>query len=63
MLRTLYHKMLQNNETHLRISAALNKIAKECPTILGKLCDKQFRDVLVRYRTKFLNIACYIFLF
>ena len=53
--------MLQNSETHLKNDAALYKIFKECPTIIGKLCDKEFRDVILRYRKKFLKIVCYIF--
>ena len=53
--------MLQNSETHLKNHAVLYKIFKECPTTTGKLCNKEFRDVTVRYRKKFLNIVCYIF--
>ena len=63
MLLILYHIMLQNSETHLKNPGALYKIFKECPTILRKLCDKEFRDVIVRYQIKFLKIACYIYYF
>ena len=61
MLWTLYHIMLQSSQRDLKNPAALDKIFKEFPTINGKLCDKEFRDAIVRYRIKFLNIASYIF--
>ena len=47
--------MFQNSETHLKNDAALYKILKECPTTTGKLGDKEFRDVIVRCRKKFLK--------
>ena len=53
--------MLQNSETHLKIDAALYKTFKEYPTTIKKLCDNEVRDVIARYRKKFLKIVCYIF--
>ena len=63
MLWTLHHIILQNSKTHLRNSAAFYKTFKECPTTLGKLYDKEFKDVVVQYRIKFLKIVRYIFYF
>ena len=34
---------------HLKNPAALCKIFKECPTAIGKLCDKDFRDVIAKF--------------
>ena len=53
--------MLQNRELYLKKDAALYKIFKECPTTIEELCDKEFRDVIVRYRKKFRKIVFYIF--
>ena len=53
--------MLLNSEIHLKNDAALYKIFNECPTTIGKLCDKELRDVIAQYRKKFLKIVCYIF--
>ena len=53
--------MLQNRELHLKNDAALYRIFKECPTTIEKLYDKEFRDVIVRYRKKFRKIVFYIF--
>ena len=61
MLWTFYRVMLQNSETHLKNGAALYKIFRECPTTIGRLCDKEFRDVIAWYRKKFLKIVCYTF--
>ena len=54
--------MLQNRQAHLKNPAALYKMFRVSDHP-GKLYDKEFRDVIVRYQIKFLKIVCYIFYF
>ena len=57
MLQTLYRIMLQTSETHLKILAGLYKIFRVSDNP-GILCEKTFRDVLVRNQIK-IKIVCY----